>query len=148
MAAWGIWLIVALGVSAAEILSGDFFLLMIGGGAAAGAIAAALGAPVWLQFLVFAIVALALVLGVRPLARRALSRGFQDNVDGAQVFIGSMAVVTQAVDTHGGRIKIGGDEWSALSQAPYEQFVPGQHVRVVDIRGAHAIVAADPELTT
>ncbi len=146
MEPWAIWLIIAAGLAAMEILSGDFFLLMIGGGAAAAAVASAVGAPLWLALVIFAVVSLVLVLGVRPLAKRALLSADTDTEDGARSSIGKTAIVTQQVDPHGGRIKVGSDEWSALSQLPFERFAVGQTVRIVAIRGAHAIVATDLEI--
>ena len=83
------------------------------------------------------------MLGVRPHAKRALSRGFDDRADGARANIGQTGTVTQPVDPHGGRIQVGSDEWSAQAQLPFERFSIGQTVRIVEIRGAHAIDAAD-----
>ena len=63
--------------------------------------------------------------------------------DGAESVVGARAKVTQTVDTHGGRIILGSDEWSALAQLPYDVYPVGARVVIVEIRGAHAIVAAD-----
>lgn len=143
MSAWAIWLIVAGVVAAAETASGDFFLLMIAGGGLAAAVAAALGAALWLQVLVFGLVSILMVLGVRPIAKRVLAKGFPDHQDGVQALIGTQAVVSQAVDTHGGRIKLDGNEWSALTMSPHTVFEVGTKVRVVEIRGAHAVITND-----
>ncbi|WP_134323297.1 NfeD family protein [Cumulibacter soli] len=143
MSAWAIWLILAAVAAGAEVLSGDFFLLMVGGGAAAAALGAALGAPVWLQLVLFGVVSVLLVLGVRPWARRMLLRGQSDVVDGAGAFIGMSGTVTQTVDTHGGRILVNGEEWSAVAQLPYEVYDVDTAVIIVQIRGAHAVVATD-----
>jgi membrane protein implicated in regulation of membrane protease activity len=45
MHAWLIWIIVAAGLAGAEMLSLDFVLIMLAGGAAAGAVAAGVGVP-------------------------------------------------------------------------------------------------------
>lgn len=143
MSSWAIWLIIA-GLSAGlEVLSGDFFLLMLGGGAAAAALAAALGAALWLQLVVFAVASVLLVLGVRPWAKRMLTRGQPQVADGADAVIGKQGTVSQTVDNHGGRIRIGADEWSAQAQLPYEVYDIGTKVIVVEIRGAFAVVARD-----
>lgn len=143
MSPWAIWLILAAIAAGAEVLSGDFFLLMVGGGAAAAAIGAALGAPLWLQLVLFGVVSVMLVLGVRPWAKRMLLRAQPDVLDGAAIFLGAPGVVTQTVDTHGGRIRVGGEEWSAVAQLPYEVYDIGAQVVIVQIRGAHAVVARD-----
>lgn len=143
MSSWAIWLIIAALTAGLEVLSGDFFLLMIGGGAAAAALAAALGAALWLQLVVFGVVSILLVLGVRPLAKRALNRGQPNVPDGIENVLGTRGIVTQTVDTHGGRIKVGSDEWSAIAQLPYDIYEVGASVIIVEVRGAHAIVAAE-----
>lgn len=143
MSAWGIWLILAAVAAGAEVLSGDFFLLMVGGGAAAAAIGAAFGAPLWLQLVLFGVVSVLLVLGVRPYARRALLRAQPEVSDGADAYLGVSGVVTQTVDIHGGRIRVAGEEWSAVAQLPYDVHAVGTQVVIVQIRGAHAVVASD-----
>lgn len=143
MSAWAIWLVLAAVAAGAEVLSGDFFLLMIGGGAAAAAVAASFGAALWLQLVVFGVVSLLLVLGVRPWAKAVLLRAQPEISDGAAAYLGTVGVVTQTVDTHGGRIQVGSEEWSALAQLPYEVYAVGTKVIIVEIRGAHAVVAQD-----
>ncbi|HEX5494632.1 MAG TPA: NfeD family protein, partial [Mycobacteriales bacterium] len=61
MPVWLIWLIAAGALAIAEALSLDLVLIMCGGGALMGAVAAAVGAPVAIQFVVFAISALGLI---------------------------------------------------------------------------------------
>lgn len=68
-----IWLIAALGLAAAEVLTGDLFLLMLSGGAlAAAGSAAVLDAPIWVDGVVFLVVSVLLLVGVRPALRRRL----------------------------------------------------------------------------
>lgn len=143
MSAWAVWLILAAVAAGAEVLSGDFFLLMVGGGAAAAAIGAAFGAPLWLQIVLFGVVSVLLVLGVRPWAKRRLLQGQPAVADGADIYLGMHAVVTQTVDTHGGRVLVGTEEWTALAQLPYEVYAVDTKVIIVEIRGAHAVVAAE-----
>ncbi len=142
MTPWALWVIGAIVVAAAETLSGDFFLLMIAGGALAGGGSALLGAPPWLQIIIFAVVSVLLIATVRPIAKRLVTRSLPEHEDGARVYVGRVARVSQAVDAHGGRIKVDADEWSALTLSPHDQYAVGQSVRIVEIRGAHAVVAA------
>ena len=53
---------------------------------------------------------------------------------------GRPAVVTEQVDAHDGRVKIGGDVWSARTMDPTQVLEPGTHVTVVEIDGATAVV--------
>ena len=96
MNAW-VWWIVAAGVLAvAEVLTGGtLVLLMLAGGAAAGGLTAALGAPPALSVGVFALVSVALLGLVRPIARRHMrvNREARTNVAalvGAEALAGSL----------------------------------------------------------
>jgi membrane protein implicated in regulation of membrane protease activity len=144
MPAWVIWLIIAGALAIAETLSVDFVLLMIAGGALAGAGVAALGGPAVLQVAVFAVAAVGLVTVVRPMAKRKLAIPPGQRV-GLETLIGSNAVVTETVDQHGGRVKLAGEVWSAQTYDPNQVLEIGRSVRVMEIRGASAVVwAAEP----
>jgi membrane protein implicated in regulation of membrane protease activity len=141
--AWVIWLIAAGVLAVAETLSVDFVLLMIAGGALAAAGIAAIGAPAALQFGVFTVAALGLVAVVRPMAKRRLEIPSHQRM-GIDALIGKTAVVTRTVDQHGGRVKLAGEEWSAATYDPNQVLEIGREVQVMEIRGAAAIVWADP----
>jgi membrane protein implicated in regulation of membrane protease activity len=59
---------------------------------------------------------------------------------GTAALVGARAVVLQRVDENGGRIKLGGEEWSARSFVPDQVFEPGARVEVAEIQGATALV--------
>jgi membrane protein implicated in regulation of membrane protease activity len=50
-------------------------------------------------------------------------------------------VVLQTVTDHDGRVKLGGETWSARTAPDAAVCLPGQEVRVVAIEGATAIVS-------
>ena len=50
------------------------------------------------------------------------------------------ALVLAQVDRTGGRVRIGGEEWSARAFLDGETMEPGEHVEVVQIEGATALV--------
>ncbi len=137
--AWLIWLIAAGVLAIAEALSLDLVLLMLAGAALATAGAAALGAPVALQVGVFAISAFGLVAVVRPLAKRRLALPSHEKT-GIEALKGRNAVVVRTVDQYGGRVKLAGEEWSALSYDPLQVLPVGSTVQVMEIRGATAVV--------
>jgi membrane protein implicated in regulation of membrane protease activity len=56
--------------------------------------------------------------------------------------LGSTAIVVARVDEHGGRVKIGGDLWSARASDGHQAIEPGARVIVVSISGATATVVA------
>lgn len=137
-----IWLIVGLALISAEVLSGEFVLLMLGGGAFAAAVAALLGLPVLGSALVFGGVSVLLLFAVRPALRRRLDRGISAHVMHTQALVGGDGVVVDRVDGLGGRVKIGGDVWSAKALNGAEVIEPGAHVTIVTINGATAMVVS------
>ena len=136
-----IWLIAGILLIAAEVLSGDFFLLMLGSGALAGAVSAGLGAPPLVQALVFAAASIVLILVARPAIQRRMHA--HHAVTGVDALVGGPAVAVSTVDAHGGQIKIGGDVWSARSYDHDQVIEPGQRVTVMSISGATAVVFAE-----
>ena len=60
--AWLWWLGASLVMGVVETLTVDLTFLMLAGGALGGAAAAALGGPLWVQALVFAIVSVLLLV--------------------------------------------------------------------------------------
>ncbi|HXV93164.1 MAG TPA: NfeD family protein [Pseudonocardia sp.] len=142
MTAAVIWLILGLVLVAAEVVSGEFVLLMLGGGALVAAAAALLGAGPLAGAIVFAAASVLLLLAVRPALRRRLQRGLDRSVMHTEALVGGSAVVLSRVDGHGGRVKIGGDVWSARAFDGHQVIEPGTRVTVVDISGATAMVLA------
>lgn len=143
MPVWLIWLIGSGLLGVAEIFTLDLVLLMFAGAGLTTAAVALLGAPVLIQLITFIVMSVGLLFVVRPIAARHLRDRTPDQVDGAQVFIGRLGVVTERVDDNHGRIKIDGDEWTAVTQTSMEQFDVGAKVRVMEIRGATAVVSGD-----
>jgi membrane protein implicated in regulation of membrane protease activity len=142
MAPWLIWLIVAAALAAGEAVSGTFILLMMSGGAVAGAITATF-APAVVQVIVAIIGTLALLWLVRPVAIRHLNPG-PAAITGSDALVGREAVVLSAVTQDGGRVRLNGAEWSARAIDPKQQLPAGTRVSVVAIDGATAVVWQDP----
>lgn len=140
MPAWLAWALVAVGLAVGEIFTpGLFFLGPVAVAAVAAAIAAALGAPLWIDTAVFAGGSLASLAVLRPIARAHLQMPRAIRT-GTAALEGAKAVVLQRVDGMGGRVRIGGEEWSARSYVSDEAFDPGTQVEVVEIEGATALV--------
>jgi membrane protein implicated in regulation of membrane protease activity len=80
-------------------------------------------------------------LGIlRPVARRHLKVPPHMRT-GAAALIGTSAMVLEQVNRDGGRVKIGGEIWSARSYDQDEVIEPGDRVEVLKIDGATALVA-------
>jgi len=135
------WLVGGLLLIAAEVLSGDFVLIMLGAAALADAGAAALGASVWLELAVFAGTSMALITLARPILRRR--RHTAEVPTNAEALIGDKAVVVSTVDIHGGKVKLRGELWSASAFSETEVLQPGQEATVMRIYGATAVVMGE-----
>lgn len=138
-----IWLIAGVVLVAAEALSGEFVLLMLGGGALVSAAAAGLGAPVLLTAGVFGVVSFGLIAGVRPVIKRKLLAGDTTRTN-TEALVGTRAVTVTDVNAEGGRVKIGGEIWSARTITDNEVIESGRPVTVIEISGATAVVLAKP----
>jgi membrane protein implicated in regulation of membrane protease activity len=135
-----IWLILGLVLIAAEVLSGEFVLLMLGGGALVAAGVSFFVGGFAVGAVVFAVASALLVFAVRPALRHRLERGIEHTAMHSKALVGATGVVVSRVDAHGGRIKIGGELWSARASDGHEVIEPGATVTVMHIAGATALV--------
>jgi membrane protein implicated in regulation of membrane protease activity len=143
---WAAWLVLAVALGAAEMLSLDLIQLMLALGAQVGALVAQAGQPFLVQVLLAAGGATAMLALVRPNLVKKLHQG-PDLVTGHNRLVGQQGVVTEQLSAHTtGRVKVGGEVWSA---APYDEtltIAPGAVVEVFAIRGATAYVHPVGEL--
>jgi membrane protein implicated in regulation of membrane protease activity len=138
--AWLIWAILAVLLAIGEIFTpGMFFLGPIALAALAAGVVALAGVGAALQLVVFIAGSIASVLLLRPLARRHLHMPAALRT-GTAALEGTKALVIQRVDANGGRVRIGGEEWSARSFMEDGVYEPGERVEVVKIEGATALV--------
>ncbi|MEH1015028.1 NfeD family protein [Micromonospora sp. CPCC 206060] len=140
-----LWIVLGTVLAVAEIVTTTLFVGMFAVGAFAAAGAAALGAPVGVQALVFAAVSALTVGVVRPALRRRLgpTAGSDETRFGTAALEGAEALVLERVDVDHGMIKIDGELWSARSFDATQAFEPGERVRVIQVRGATALVWRD-----
>jgi membrane protein implicated in regulation of membrane protease activity len=138
---WLVWVVIAIALAVGEVLTpGLFFLGPVALAAGAAALASLLGAGAAGSLIVFIVGSLASLLILRPIARRhvrmpAISR------TGTDALVGRKALVTRKVDSHGGRVRIGGEEWSARAYLDGQVLDEGVSVDVIQIEGATALVA-------
>jgi membrane protein implicated in regulation of membrane protease activity len=144
MSAAVIWLIVALGLAGTEALTGDMFLLMLGGGALAAAGSSwLLDLPIWTDGAVFLVVSILLLVLVRPALRRRLTPP-ESVTTGIKALEGKRALVLDRVARDEGQIKIDGQVWTARPLNEGDEFEPGEQVTVMHIDGATAVVWKSP----
>jgi membrane protein implicated in regulation of membrane protease activity len=135
-----IWLIIGLGLAGAEALTGDLFLLMLGGGALAAAGSAALFEwPIWADGVVFLVVSVLLLALVRPALRKRFSSG-PALESGMAALEGKPALVLAQISRHTGQVKLDGEVWTARPLNDDDVYEPGDQVTVMKIDGATAVV--------
>ena len=136
---WEAWLIAALLLAATEMATLDFTLLMMGIGAGAGCLMAAIGLNVWVQVIVAAAVAIAMLSFVRPNIVRRVHSGPTIQT-GPQALIGQSGLVLERVTGLGGQVRLRGEVWSARAVDDGVTIEPGAKVGVAEIDGATAVV--------
>jgi membrane protein implicated in regulation of membrane protease activity len=139
MAIWLIWLVVAVLLGVAEAFSLTASLGVLGAAALVTAGFAAVGLPLVLQFVVFAVTAMLGVVLVRPIALRHLQQP-QLARFGVDALVGKRAYVVREVTDRDGLVRIDGEEWTAR---PFDEslVIPvGAAVDVMRISGTTAFV--------
>jgi membrane protein implicated in regulation of membrane protease activity len=133
------WLIACVGFVILEILPPPthFFFVCMAFGALGAAIAAVFSTAVWLPWVVFAVVSIALTPLMIPLAKFLFTpKPHASNVD---ALLGQKALVTQAIHPREpGVVKIHGESWRAVSYQ--DNFEKDQWVEIEKIEGASVIV--------
>jgi membrane protein implicated in regulation of membrane protease activity len=140
MPEWVLWTIAAAALAAGEVATMGFFLGPVAIAAALAAIAAAIGLSLELQWAVFLLASVASLAIVRPIAIRHLHTPPSTRT-GTAALVGAKAVVLERVDQDRGRVKIGGEEWSARPFDDDDVFEEGARVEVLKIEGATALVS-------
>jgi membrane protein implicated in regulation of membrane protease activity len=86
------------------------------------------GAGAVVQLIVFIAGAVASVGFIRPIAKAHLHMPSALRT-GTAALAGTKALVLQRVDSDGGRVRIGGEEWSARAYMEGQVFEPGNRSR-------------------
>jgi len=136
---WMVWLIVAAALGVAELFTVTLAFGLIAAAAMVAAVVGAFDLNLALQLAAFAAAAGAGLGFVRPIALRHIKQAPQLRT-GVAALVGRSAIVLEEVTEHGGRIRIGGEEWSSR---PYDEslVIPvGAKVDVMQIVGANALV--------
>jgi membrane protein implicated in regulation of membrane protease activity len=136
-----IWIILAAILGVAEIFTLTAALGLLAVAALAAAAVAALGLGELAQFVTFAVVAVAGLVVIRPLVSRQLRPRYgPQHRFGVAALVGRQARVVQEVTGQAGRVRIGGEEWSARAYDESLVIPAGATVDVIEIEGATALV--------
>ena len=142
-AAWILWLVLGVGLIIAEVFTLGFVLLWFGVGAVAAALVGLMGGGFLLQFLVFAIVSVALTAMSRTIFAKYLSHGDGDLVKmGVDSLPGQIGTVTLASKgaLKEGAVKVYGSIWTAFPEDGETELAEGEKVEVVSVKGSSIYV--------
>ena len=127
-------------LAVAELFTLDFVLVMLAGGAFAAAATGLLGGNVLVQVIAFTVVSGLGVFAVRPAIKHRLHRGAEPAVMGLDAIEGAQATVVEEVAEGRGMVRIGGELWQARPFDSTQTMDAGSQVRVVEVKGATALV--------
>jgi membrane protein implicated in regulation of membrane protease activity len=132
------WIAFALAMAVVEVASVAFYAAFLALGAIAAAVAALLGANVYLQAGVFLAIALVGILVVRPALVR---RRAPPVVSGARGMIGQTGIVVEPIKGEhvAGHVRLAGESWPAVS-ADGKPIAAEETVTVIEIRGSTLVV--------
>jgi len=132
--AWWLWLLLGLVLAALELAStGGFYLIFFGVSAMFIGLMAAigLGGPLWLQWLVFTILSVVLLLAFR----RPILRMMNVETEPVDALVGQFAITQDVIQPGAiGRAELRGSTWSARNLHSAE-LARGQRCRVERVDG-------------
>jgi membrane protein implicated in regulation of membrane protease activity len=141
MPEWLIWAIIAVLLGIGEMLTpGLFFLGPLALAAGLAALVALIGGGLIISLIVFIVASIASLAFLRPIAKSHLRMPMLSRT-GTDALVGRKAIVTRRIDARGGRVRIGGEEWSARSYLDGQVVEEGKSVDVIQIEGATALVS-------
>ena len=143
---WAAWLGMAITLGVVEMLSLDLVFAMLAIGALVGMVGALAGAPFVVAALLAAGASTASLLLLRPQLVKRLHGGPELTL-GHDRLVGQRGVCTERISgLQVGRIKIGGETWTAAAYDDNLTIEPGETVEVFQIKGATAFVHPLPAI--
>ena len=141
--AWLLWVVLGVILIIAEVFTFGFVLLCFGIGALAAALVAGLGFGFTLQFLVFAIVSIALTAMSRTIFAKYLSHNdvnaIKMGMDALPGQIGTVTIASKGA-LQEGAVKVYGSTWTAFPIDSETPLIEGEKVEVVRVQGSSIYV--------
>lgn len=135
-----VWLIIFVACIALEIVSMGLTTIWFAGGAVIAAVCAAIGAPLWLQCILFLAVSCVLLFFTRPIAVKYFNK---DRVKtNAESYVGKQGIVISEIDNLQGigQVTVEGKEWTARTTDDHVTLPAGSVVVVRAISGVKLMV--------
>lgn len=140
-----VWLVIFALLVIIEIITLGLTTIWFAAGALVAFCATLVGAPIWLQVILFLIVSIIMLSVTRPIAQRYINQNvMKTNIDG---LIGKTAKVTvdiNNIDCEGYAI-LNGQEWTARAEDDNDKIPVGTLVTVKAITGVKLIVSRKEE---
>ncbi|MCL2389694.1 MAG: NfeD family protein [Elusimicrobia bacterium] len=132
---WYFWLVSAITFAAFEIVTPGLFFFFLAVGSVAAFLISLFGVPVWLEFLIFAVVAVSSIYLLRPIIKKYMYKAgtISSNVD---ELIGKTGTVTEVVQDKV-LAKISGEVWTVISE---NTLTTGDKVTVKQVQSNTLIV--------
>lgn len=140
-----IWLVIFVACIVIEILTMGLTTIWFAGGALVASVAAALGAALWLQIVLFLVVSSVLLYFTRPVAVKYFNKDrVKTNAEG---LIGQQAIVISEINNLQGigQVTVGGREWSARTVKEGVVLPVGSVVVIRSISGVKLMVEEKTE---
>jgi membrane protein implicated in regulation of membrane protease activity len=134
------WLILFVILIVVEIITLGLTTIWFAGGALIAFVASVLGAPLWLQIVLFFLASFLLLFFTRPIAMKYLNTSRTKT--NAESLIGKTAVVTIDIDNLKGEgsVIVEGQEWTARAVKDETIIQKEEHVIIKEIKGVKLIV--------
>ena len=134
-----VWIVVFVAALLVEAATFALVSIWFAAGALGALIAAALGANLTVQLIVFTVLAGILLAFTRPLMKKLFPGKFIPT--NSELEVGKTAVVIEKIDNASGkgRVKVGGVNWRAVSESG-EEIPEGEIVVVTEVRSAKLAV--------
>ena len=139
------WLILLACFLVVEAITVGLTTIWFAGGALVAAIASGLGAGILIQWVLFLVISLVLLIFTRPLAVRYMNKGVpKTNVNS---LIGERAVVIQKINNleQSGQVRINDIEWMARTSSDEVPRPEHAIVTIEDVQGVKLIVKEETE---
>lgn len=147
--AWIVWIVLGICLIVAEVFTLGFVLLWFGIAALAAALVGFLGFGIGWQFLVFAVVSVALTVLSRTIFSTYYSHNdeqlFKTGIDGLPGQIGTVTGASKG-SLQSGEVKVYGSTWTAFPEDEEQPLIEGEKVEVVRVKGSSIYVRRANEL--
>jgi membrane protein implicated in regulation of membrane protease activity len=135
-----VWLVFVIAFIIGELVSVGLTSIWFAAGALIALFGAMVGAPLWVQILLFFAVSLVCLYATRPLANRFINRNVQST--NAESLIGQEIRITERVSNldQTGTAVVNGQEWTVRTADDSDILEAGELARITAISGVKLIV--------